>query len=314
MIQLKICGRAGNQFFQYATVYAYMKKNNIKENINISFEELKKRKTDDKSFYDTLSLFNVDDYNTIDKVKFTNYQMILDFLYRANLKVIRTIKRKMGKEMLYKDYKILDKIWHKILNKNGLYYYMPTNMNFYKSRNRNIVFYGSFESEKYFEQFRNDILKMFIPKENEKSENKELYNIIENTNSICVTIRRGDFLIDKFKKDFYICTPDYFKKAICKMNEVIEKPQYIVFSDDVDWCKNNMNFPENTMYESGKDEIWEKIRLMYSCKHFIISNSTFSWWAQYLSRNENKIVIAPKIWNKFEYCQQIYNKKWIIIN
>ena len=97
------------------------------------------------------------------------------------------------------------------------------------------------------------------------------------------------------------------------MTEKIKNPQYIVFSDDIEWCRTNMKFPTGTLYESGKDPIWEKIRLMYSCKNFIISNSTFSWWAQFLSRERNKIVIAPKQWNKFEYMDNIYNKKWILI-
>jgi hypothetical protein len=141
-----------------------------------------------------------------------------------------------------------------------------------------------------------------------------LYEKIENTNSVCVTIRRGDFLLDQFIKSFYICTPEYFKKGIEKINNIIKNPQYIVFSDDIEWCKKNMSFPEGTVYESGNDPIYEKIRLMYSCKNFIISNSTFSWWAQYLSRNERKVVIAPKVWNKFEYADPIYDKDWIIID
>ena len=154
---------------------------------------------------------------------------------------------------------------------------------------------------------------MLTPIQEEMIENKELYEIIKNTNSVCVTIRRGDFLLNKFRKQFYICTPEYFEKAINKISKMIEKPQFVVFSDDVEWCKKNMKFPEGTVFESGNDPIWEKIRLMYSCKNFIISNSTFSWWAQYLSKNENKIVIAPKEWNRFEYTDLIYDKKWILI-
>lgn len=314
MIQLKICGRAGNQFFQYATVYSYIKKNKLNEQLYISFEELEKRKTDAETFFDTLKFFNVETYKVIDKVILTKFQKILDFLYRANLKFIRTIKKKIGLSMTFNDYKILDKIWHKILNTNGLYYYMPTNQQFYKSKNKNIIFYGSFESEKYFDDYKEEIYRMFTPKNPKSNKNEQLYRKIQDTNSVCVTIRRGDFLSDKFKNDFYICTPDYFDKAISIMNKKVKEPQYIVFSDDVDWCKKNMNFPETTMYESGEDEIWEKIRLMYSCKNFIISNSTFSWWAQYLSRNKEKIIIAPRVWNNFEYSEQIYNEKWILVN
>lgn len=314
MIQLKICGRAGNQFFQYSAVFAYMKKNNIQEKLHISFEELEKRKTDNESFFDCLKDFNVESYETIEKIQMTKFQKVLDFLYRANLKVFREFKRKLNKPMTKKQYEILDKIWHKILNKNGLYYYMPTNSEFYPSKNKNIIFYGTFESEKFFDDVKQDILKRFIPKKGKKTENLTTYDIIQKSNSVCVTIRRGDFLIEKFKKDFFLCDSKYFEKAIKIMNEKVENPQYVVFSDDIEWCKNNMKFPENTIYESGKDEIWEKIRLMYSCKHFIISNSTFSFWAQFLSRNEEKIVIAPAKWNNFEYSEPIYNKNWVIID
>lgn len=313
MIQLKISGRAGNQLFQYATVYSYMKENNINEELYISFEELERKKTDNKTFFDTLSFFGVEKYKRIDKIKMTKYQKILDFCYKVNIKLVRAFRKVLKSSMKCEDYNFIDKIWHKILNHNGLYYYIPTNRIFYKSKNSNIIFYGSFECEKFFEKYKDNISQMFTPIHKEILENKNLYEIIRNTNSVCVTIRRGDFLLDKLKKQFYICTPEYFEKAIDVMNKKIKEPQYIVFSDDVEWCKKNMNFPKGTLYESGKDPVWEKIRLMYNCKNFIISNSTFSWWAQYLSRNKNKIVIAPKKWNNFEYMDNIYDKKWGLI-
>ena len=313
MIQLKICGRAGNQLFQYATVYSYMKENNINEEINISFQELERKKTDNNTFFDTLSFFNVCKYKTIERIKMTNIQRILDVLYKLSIKAIRIYRKLLKLSIQKKDYELIDKIWHKMLNRNGLYYYIQKNKTFYKSKNKNIIFYGSFESQNFFEKYKQDIYEMFTPKQEERYINKQLYEKIRNTNSVCVTVRRGDFLLDKFKKQFYICTPEYFEKAIDEMNKKVENPQYIVFSDDVEWCKENMKFPENTLYESGNDPIWEKIRLMYSCKNFIISNSTFSWWAQYLSRNEDKKVIAPSQWNKFEYAVPIYDEKWDII-
>ena len=94
---------------------------------------------------------------------------------------------------------------------------------------------------------------------------------------------------------------------------MIENPKYIVFSDDVEWCKNNMDFPENTIYENHGNTIYEKLKVMSNCKNFIISNSTFSWWAQFMSNNQNKKVIAPKKWNNFEYCDPIYMDDWILI-
>ena len=140
-----------------------------------------------------------------------------------------------------------------------------------------------------------------------------MYKYIENNESVCISIRRGDFLANEHKKDCFICDNNYFYKAISEIKKRLANPKFIVFSDDVEWCKNNMNFPSDTRFEDGNDPLWEKMRLMYSCKNFIISNSTFSWWAQYLSRNDNKIVIAPKKWRNNNYVSDIYEKNWILI-
>ena len=59
--------------------------------------------------------------------------------------------------------------------------------------------------------------------------------------------------------------------------------------------------------------VYETLRLMYSCKHFIISNSTFSWWGQYLSQNDNKVVVSPRVWNS-AYKSMLVDEKWILID
>ena len=310
MIQLKISGRAGNQFFQYAFVNMYMKENNIKDKLMISFEHFKKY---DNTFVNELDNFNVENYETIDKVSYTFYQKILDYRFKILTKIIRYKAKNEKRSMNQEDYDIIIKKMQKKMNKNGLYYYIPGMKKFYKSKTNNIIFYGCYEDYNYYKNSKNVIRNLYVPKYEIKKENVELYNRINNTNSVCVTIRRGDFMNSINKENYYICNSEYFKKALDKMNKLISKPQYVVFSDDVEWCKNNMDFPENTVYESGKDPVWEKIRLMYSCKNFILSNSTFSWWAQYLSQNEEKIVIAPEKWNNFEYSKLIYDDKWILI-
>ena len=313
MIQLKICGRAGNQFFQYAFVNNYLINNSLNEKIYISFEDLKKHKSDNYSFLNELKNFKIFNIEEISKIKFERKQRILDFIYKVFIKFIRS-KAKIKKERLNQQYyDIIIKRLQKILNINGLYYYIPGMKEFYKSKTENIIFYGSYEDARYYLKNRDNILEAFTPIKDKIDKNISLYKIIEENNSVCVTIRRGDFLNDKYINNYYICNKDYFMRAIEKMNKLIKAPQYVVFSDDIEWCKKNIEFPSNTVFESGNDPIWEKIRLMYSCKHFIISNSTFSWWAQYLSRNKEKKVIAPKVWNNFEFADLIYNDKWFLI-
>lgn len=75
-----------------------------------------------------------------------------------------------------------------------------------------------------------------------------------------------------------------------------------------------MNLPKNCIFENPKNNVFETFYLMRCCKHFIISNSTFHWWAQYLSISDNKIVYAPNIWNNENVAREIYLKKWILID
>lgn len=81
------------------------------------------------------------------------------------------------------------------------------------------------------------------------------------------------------------------------MKQKVENPVFIVFSDEIQWAKENLHFDATTFYERGDDPLWEKVRLMSACKHFIISNSTFSWMVQYLGQYKDKIVISPSRWN-----------------
>jgi len=97
--------------------------------------------------------------------------------------------------------------------------------------------------------------------------------------------------------NFYVCTLDYYRRAIDVIKKKVESPTFFVFSNDIEWVRENISIPGyDVFYESGNNPVWETFRLMYSCKHFIISNSTFHWWAQYCSRNTNKVVVCPDKW------------------
>ena len=96
-------------------------------------------------------------------------------------------------------------------------------------------------------------------------------------------------------------------------------PVFIVFSDDLKWVRNHLKLEEHFpnvkfVYESGNDSVEEKIRMMTMCKHFIISNSSFSWWAQYLCPNEDKIVVAPNMWFTNGSKNGLYMDSWNLID
>ena len=181
---------------------------------------------------------------------------------------------------------------------------------------KRIVLNGYWQSEKYFSDVA-EILRMELtPKEPLQPQNEELYNKIKNTNSVCVTIRRGDFMNDKNKGTFYICDNTYFRNALSYIKKRLPDCTFFGFSDDIEWVKNNMEFPGEVYYESGVDPVWEKLRLMSACKHFVLSNSSFSWWAQYLSNEKKKIVVAPDIWYKTgkHAKADLYQDDWKLIH
>ena len=105
----------------------------------------------------------------------------------------------------------------------------------------------------------------------------------------------------------------YFECAINIMRDRLFKPEFFLFSDDIEWAKDN--FKNNRIiFVDEKTKDFEQLRLMYSCKHFIISNSTFSWWAQYLSESLDKVVIAPAKWMPYDTEKRdIYQENWILI-
>ena len=308
MLYKEMTGRLGNQMFQYATVKAFKKKYNLDDQICLDFSKLKLLGTKEEGFYDQLVYFNVDKYET-GKMKQSLSTKLKTFIHKFKIYYI------YKNELKIHDYET--KVQSK-LNKKGIYYYSYGYYDFKNSNTKDKYFYGDFECSKYFDNIKEDLIKEFTPKEEKLEKNKKMYKMIEDSNSICISIRRGDFVTDsEISKRNLVCDSNYFYRAIDEMNKRVKNPRYVVFSDDVEWCKNNIDFPKDTIYEDGTDPIWEKLRLMYSCKHFIISNSTFSWWAQYLSRNKDKVVIAPSKWKNFSYRKDgkfdIYDDKWVLI-
>ena len=316
MIYLKIRGRAGNQLFQFATVKNFQIKYFENEEIAIDFSDLKKLGSEENGFKDSLKDFEVGKYKIVDKINANIWQKILIFIMKIPNTFFRMIGLKDKADIL--SYKFEKKV-QPFINRFGVYYMIHGFYEFKPCKAKNKIFYGNFESANFFDENEELIKKIFTPKENLREKNKELYERITNSNSICITIRRGDFVTNpEFKKVHFICNSEYFYKAVEIMKQKVNNPTFIVFSDDIEWVKKNMNFGVPTFYEDGDDPIWEKLRLLYSCKNFIISNSTFSWWAQYLSRNNNKIVIAPKKWKNSAYKSDtskldIYQEFWIRI-
>lgn len=137
---------------------------------------------------------------------------------------------------------------------------------------------------------------------------------IKESEAVCVHIRLGDYLSDRWKDKLYICTPDYYKEAIGKIRGGVTNPKFFVFSNrhkDFEMIRLEYELGDVIYVDMGNSDV-EDMELMRNCKHFIMSNSTYSWWGQYLSENPNKVVIAPSRFNNYPAwdMRDIYQEGW----
>lgn len=288
MIASYMSGRLGNQLFEYAYSRALYEQRGRKDELIFNFELVKAAGSVEEGFEDGLKDFRILPYRVVKGNLVLTYGSVL----QKSLYLVYQLDRRIKRE------KCRFCKWFHRFRMHGIFFqdYADNDVELKMTKHNNVFCYGKYENPKYFDFIRSIIIEEFTPRYAPLSENKELYGYIERTNSVCVSIRRGDFLSDRFKEQFLVCDQDYFMRAIEEIKKRVDNPTFVFFSDDIEWVKDNVKLDTPCYYESGNDPVWEKIRLMYSCKHFILSNSTFSWWAQYLSRNEAKIVISPNRW------------------
>ena len=171
---------------------------------------------------------------------------------------------------------------------------------------------GYFQSEKYFNQHRKEILDLFSPIDDTVSKVQKLYSEILNIKTCSIHIRRGDYL--SLPNHHPALDIEYYKKAI---DIVGQDFTFLIFSDDINWCKSNFDFISNKIFVDNLDD-FEELYLMSLCNNNIIANSSFSWWGAWINKYPEKIVIAPKKW--FGALLQINNTKdlipesWVLID
>lgn len=176
------------------------------------------------------------------------------------------------------------------------------------SDDKHTIYVGYYQNEIYFEKYSENIKGLFGPPLEFINRIRTEIPVIFNTEVTVINVRRGDYL--HYPNYHPTVSPEYIFKAL----HLVPSKQYLIASDDIPWCKEHLNLP-NAIYLEGwrsHEQLW----IMSMCHHFIISNSSFSWWAAYLSRYPGKIVIAPEIWFGPEAPQNwsyMYCKDWTIL-
>lgn len=294
MIYIKIRGGLGNQLFQYASSRSFAI--TTEDDLCLDLSGITNKT---HNIY-TLNKFNIN-ATTTEECKI--WQKKVAHIFSS---ISYRIGKKLGYNISYK----FDLIVAPLLNLFGIYNVDNGYIKFKKALTKNKYIIGYLQSEQYFSDNQGTIKKELSPKQSLTKKNKVLSEEMKKCNSICIHIRRGDFV----DVGAIVCSEKYYIEAAKYLNKKLKDAQFYIFSNDIDWVKENIKFPMKVNYIEGNNPSYEEIMLMSSCNNFIISNSTFSWWGQYLSNNNNKIVIAPNRWFVDGQKEDIYQQNWLILD
>ena len=290
MIIVRIKGGLGNQLFQYATAR------------NISINKQVPLKVDTSFFNDSRyeGIFRLNQYNI--QIEEAKKDEVILLTTEPSASFYSWVYRKLriqGKyykktHIIENSHSIFDK---RIINCTGIAYIE-----------------GWCQNEDYFSSIRDILIKEFTLKNIANIESECIKKDIDSCESVSIHFRRGEYLNNKF---FGVVPLNYYYQAVNYINKMVKHPEYFVFSDDIEWVKNNFKIDGTIHYLSPQNERasihhtendFKDLELMKYCKHNIIANSSFSWWAAWLNTNPDKIVIAPKRWYDDPIAQKYFEK------
>lgn len=274
MVVVRLMGGLGNQMFQYAFGRRIALLRNTELKIDVT-------DLNDKTKKHTSRKFELDVFTQTPAIateaeidKFTGYQ-------RSKIK--RIIRRVF---FIKSPYKIVGEPTHA---------FIPEVLN----TKDNSLLIGFWQTEKYFLPIAETIRKDFTFEKPLVGLNKTIAEEITSSDSVSVHIRRGDYVYDPVTNKYHgTCDVYYYYRAVDLIKKKFSNIALYIFSDDMEWVKQNMKFDAPVKYINGNsgDDSYIDMQLMSLCKHNIIANSSFSWWGAWLNNNPGKIVVAPIKW------------------
>jgi hypothetical protein len=182
---------------------------------------------------------------------------------------------------------------------------------------------GNWQSAWYFEDIRPLLLGEFVPKNLPEGRDAELARQIQECEAVCITVRRGDYATVPRVKAYYGVLPaDYYRRAAAELARRVVRPVFFIFSDDPTWARRELRLPyptvlvdhnythrhvfleRYTLYRVAhrylktfrSERSWMDLHLCRLCRHFVLANSTFSWWGAWLGASSGSQVFVPKDW------------------
>ena len=280
MILVRLMGGLGNQMFQYAAAKAVAIRNNSELIIDTTLLEINEKNPNEVVTHRKLDLeiFNLD-------------------LIKASQKQVEYFNGRTYRNLAGK---VFNKLLFAFRKKNLI---IEKNRSFSPEIIRlkdNKCLVGAWQSEMYFKDKKSEIKNEFTFKEPLLGISKNIFDEIVAHNSICVNVRRGDYVTSPiYSKTLGALSADYYNNGIKYFENKFNNPKVFVFSDDIVWCKNNLQSKIPILFvghEHAGKKFGNYLQLMKLCNHFVIPNSTFGWWAAWLGEKDGTIVISPKDW------------------
>ncbi len=305
MIYITLRGGLGNQMFQFAAGQV----------LGQFFNQ--------RVYYNRFYIYKEPFYkNHIDSLKFLKASDDIKFMSKPseafvsmiNLIKARQVKSKYCEKSNFPSDRLLDAMVAKgaMIFSNVYRYYWP------KRINHSLFCDCFFQNTKYINKCSREIIDNLYVNESYRPNDKNIRMLdqIIHSNSVCFHIRRGDYINTKWSKGLLVCDKQYYEAAYLFAKSQLNSPQFFIFTNthsDIQWIKNNYCFGRDVIYVDLGNCDYKELFLMYHCKNFILSNSSFSWWAQELAK-QKKLVIAPNKWcNSNEDTSGIYGPGWKII-
>lgn len=290
MITVHMMGNIGNQMF----IYAFARRLQLEYNqeLTIDLSGLK------RGYY--TANYKLDSLNIPESINYDLKKLSLwnRLKYRITSKIFHIeygIIQKMKKDLI-----VPLSVCRRWFNR-GCFYNVNRPFYEYPHSNRNNLFaYGYFQSEKYFAQYKDIICNELRVKTPISIRDKEIIEKMSNENSVAVSIRANKAPENPKVKDnidMGFIDKDYYYRGMEEIARRIKDPVFYIFADDLRIVKEEYEFPYPVIYVTPDDSA-TGIRLMYSCKHFVIANSTFSWWGAYLGENPEKLIVMPEVFDR----------------
>lgn len=288
---VKLKGGLGNQLFQYS--YAFLLKKMTGEDVKIDLTPYKERLDDQirkpriLKMSLSIPIASAEDISKICKIKHEGD--ILTFRYRA-----LTIAENIINRAYY---------WEK-----NRAYIDPETIKDYQ------YFDGFWQSWRYVESVWNELKNEYVPNYAIHESTQEMIDQVSRENSVFIGIRKGDYSAEASHYGNF--GNGYFQKAMDYISEHVEAPVFYVFSNDIPWVKEKIDFSGRNVFFRDPEIIiddFEDFLIMSACRHSIIVNSTFHWWGARLNDNPKKIVVAPNKWFFDEKPIDIVPPHWVKI-